>query len=294
VVHSSQHKSGAEWRGRRALVVGSATSGHDLSVDFANNGVDVTMLQRSPTFVMSIDDGMKMTVGRLFSEDTQDLDLADRMLEALPRSYGKLVHQRIIPDLMKADAAMISGLERGGFRWYPGPDASGFLLLGFERGGGYYFNSGGSDMIAQGRIRVKQGSIASFEADSKVAFTDGTLEQFDIVVFATGYTGFPEIVSQTVGEQYAKIVSPVWGLDEEGEVKGVARETNIPNLYFIFANFAQSRLMSKSVALQIIAQRLGRFGERYSRARQLADGDLDDETEFKCALDESRNCSTST
>lgn len=33
VVHSSGHSSGADWRGKKALVVGACTSGHDVSVD---------------------------------------------------------------------------------------------------------------------------------------------------------------------------------------------------------------------------------------------------------------------
>lgn len=31
VVHSSQHSSGADWKGKRALVVGACTSAHDVS-----------------------------------------------------------------------------------------------------------------------------------------------------------------------------------------------------------------------------------------------------------------------
>jgi cation diffusion facilitator CzcD-associated flavoprotein CzcO len=31
-----------------------------ISVDFAQNGVDVTMLQRTPTFVMSVDKGQAL------------------------------------------------------------------------------------------------------------------------------------------------------------------------------------------------------------------------------------------
>lgn len=60
IVHSSQHKGGKDWRGKRALVVGACTSGHDISVDLVNNGVDTTMLQRSPTFIMSIEKGMPL------------------------------------------------------------------------------------------------------------------------------------------------------------------------------------------------------------------------------------------
>lgn len=57
IVHSSKHAGGKDWRGKRALVVGACTSGHDISVDLVNNGVDTTMLQRSPTFIMSLEHG---------------------------------------------------------------------------------------------------------------------------------------------------------------------------------------------------------------------------------------------
>lgn len=60
IVHSSGHGTAANWRGKRALVVGSCTSAHDICTDFANHQVDVTMLQRSPTFVMSVKNGMPM------------------------------------------------------------------------------------------------------------------------------------------------------------------------------------------------------------------------------------------
>lgn len=31
-VHSSKHATGADWKGKRALVVGACTSGHDVSL----------------------------------------------------------------------------------------------------------------------------------------------------------------------------------------------------------------------------------------------------------------------
>jgi cation diffusion facilitator CzcD-associated flavoprotein CzcO len=34
IVHSSEHGSGAEWKGKKALVVGSCTSAHDVSLEF--------------------------------------------------------------------------------------------------------------------------------------------------------------------------------------------------------------------------------------------------------------------
>lgn len=139
--------------------------------------------------------------------------------------------------------------------------------MALEKAGGYYFSTGGSEMIADGSIKVKQGEIDSFDADSKITFKDGSQEHFDVVVFATGYTGFPDTVRGTIGEVYAESFNPVWGLDDEGEIRGVCRESNIPNLFFIVGNLSACRISSKVLALQILAQQKGVFGERCESRR---------------------------
>lgn len=55
VRHSTQHDSSREWVGKKVLVVGTSSSGFDTAYDFARRGIDVTLLQRSPTYVMSLD-----------------------------------------------------------------------------------------------------------------------------------------------------------------------------------------------------------------------------------------------
>ncbi len=134
--------------------------------------------------------------------------------------------------------------------------------MALEKAGGYYYSTGGSEAIIRGEIKVRQGEIAAFEQGSQVVFKDGSKEHFDVVVFATGYTGFPDTVKATLGPQYSTIFNPVWGLDAEGEIRGVARESNIPNTFFAVGALAGSRMTSKIIALQILAQRLGIFGER--------------------------------
>lgn len=263
VVHSSRHGSGADWKGKKALVVGACTSGHDISVDFAQNGVKVTMLQRSPTFVMSVSKGMEMMVSGLYGENTPPTDLADRIAESNPKLVAKLYHKRIIPKLAEVDGELLSGLEKAGFKAWSGPEGSGFLMMALEKAGGYYFSTGGSEMICKGDIKVKQGEIASFGKDStEITFKDGSKENFDVVVFATGYTGFPDTIRETIGGDWAEKFNPVWGLDEEGEIRGVARESGIPNFFFLVGNLSACRLSSKVLALQIKVQQLGKFGDR--------------------------------
>src|SRR5699024_9224960 len=55
VVHSSQFTTGQDYAGGKAIVVGASTSAHDVALDLYNNDADVTMIQRSPTIVTSVD-----------------------------------------------------------------------------------------------------------------------------------------------------------------------------------------------------------------------------------------------
>lgn len=58
VRHSTSHDSSREWVGKKVLVVGTSSSGFDTAFDFARRGVDVTLLQRSPTYLMSLDNSV--------------------------------------------------------------------------------------------------------------------------------------------------------------------------------------------------------------------------------------------
>jgi cation diffusion facilitator CzcD-associated flavoprotein CzcO len=50
--HSAYHDSARNFKGKKVLVVGTSSSGFDSALDAARNGVEITMLQRSPTYVM--------------------------------------------------------------------------------------------------------------------------------------------------------------------------------------------------------------------------------------------------
>ena len=55
VIHSSRFSSGLEYAGKRALVIGTGNSGHDVAQELYSNGAErVTIVQRSPTCVVSL------------------------------------------------------------------------------------------------------------------------------------------------------------------------------------------------------------------------------------------------
>lgn len=58
VRHSTQHDSARNWVGKKVLVVGTSSSGFDTAYDFARRNIDVTLLQRSPAYLMSLDESV--------------------------------------------------------------------------------------------------------------------------------------------------------------------------------------------------------------------------------------------
>lgn len=57
VIRSSEHGSGKKWVGKKAMVVGACTSAHDIAKDIYDQGVDVTMIQRTSPYIMSVERG---------------------------------------------------------------------------------------------------------------------------------------------------------------------------------------------------------------------------------------------
>ncbi|CCH42836.1 putative dimethylaniline monooxygenase [Wickerhamomyces ciferrii] len=266
IVHSSQHGTGSDWIGKKALVVGACTSAHDISADFANNGVDITMLQRSPTFVMSVKKGMPIVTGG-YREDGPDIETADLSGESIPKYVAKLYHQHLIKLIEEEDKDLLAGLAKAGFKTTRGEDDSGFLMSALQKAGGYYFDTGASQKIIDGEIKVQQGEIKSFTEDG-VIFKDGTHSEFDVIVFATGYTGFKDTVDGILGSKYAEQLKPIWGLDNEGELRGVCRDCGIQRVIYIVGNLSAARVNTKIAALQIVAEQEHGDLDRYTIEKQ--------------------------
>jgi cation diffusion facilitator CzcD-associated flavoprotein CzcO len=62
IYHGSQHRDASEGdvRGKKVIVVGTGNSGHDIAQNYYENGADVTMLQRSGTYVITAEKGVFM------------------------------------------------------------------------------------------------------------------------------------------------------------------------------------------------------------------------------------------
>ncbi|CAN6674829.1 hypothetical protein TRVA0_067S00364 [Trichomonascus vanleenenianus] len=262
IIHSAQHKGGAEWKGKKVLVVGTGSSGHDISLDLVNHGAHPTLLQRSPTFVMSIENGNVKTLGEMWRNGV-DLNYADRIIGTMPNAVVKSTSEKLIARIAELDKDMIEGLKKASFQWYTGPDGAGHHFLSMERGGGFYFDSGCCEKIINGDIKMQPGEIDHFTEDF-VVLKDGSELSPDLVIFCTGFTGSKESVAETLGPKWAAKLNKTWGLDAEGEIYSLYRDCGIPKCYYMTGALPMVRVHSKLVALQILAEQLGKFGERYS------------------------------
>jgi putative flavoprotein involved in K+ transport len=255
VIHSSSYTSGSEYEGRKAMVIGTGTSGHDVAQDLHALGSDAWIVQRNPTTVVSLEPSGVM-VYRLYSEG---LPLDDADLISAASSYQAMIraNQVMAQKMVEADAELLDRLHAVGFRTDLGEDQTGFHLKYNRRGGGYYINVGCSELIADGEITLLQyEQIATFAPEGAV-LADGTLIPLDLVVLATGYRNQQEDVRRWFGPEIADRVGPIWGVDEDGEMRNVWRPTAQPGLWFHSGSLAASRIYSKYLAMLIIADMRG-------------------------------------
>ena len=76
-------------------------------------------------------------------------------------------------------------------------------------------------------------------------------------MLATGYKGQEYLVRTLFGDDVADRVGPIWGFGDGQELRNMFTRTAQPGLWFIAGSFAQCRIYSKVLALQIKASELG-------------------------------------
>lgn len=255
VLHSSQYRDPAEWKGRKALVIGTGTSGHDIAQDLQSGGAEVTIVQRSPTLVVNVEPSAQLPYA-LYDEGPS-LEDCDLITVATPLALSRKTHQMLTEQAKNLDQKLLDGLERRGFRLDFGDDGTGWQFKYLTRGGGYYFNVGCSELIVEGKVGLMQyADIDAFVADG-ARLKSGVTAAADLVVLATGYKGQEALVSKLFGEAVAARVGPIWGFGDGQELRNMFMRTPQPGLWFIAGSLAQCRIYSKYLGLQIKASELG-------------------------------------
>jgi putative flavoprotein involved in K+ transport len=262
VLHSSQYDDGENWKGKRAIVIGTGNSGHDIAQDLYSSGADVTLVQRSPTLITNIEPSAQLAY-EAYNEGT--LDDNDLIATSMPLSVAKKSHQAITDRSKELDKDLLDGLRGKGFKLDYGENGTGWQFKYLTRGGGYYFNVGCSDLVISGEIRLAQFSdIDGFVAEG-ARMRGGETIAADLIVLATGYKGQQHLVRKLFGDEIADRVGPIWDFGDNQELRNMYTRTAQPGLWFIAGSLAQSRINSKYLALQIKAVEVGLL-ERTRRA----------------------------
>ena len=249
-VHSSGYDDGENWKGKRAIVIGTGNSGHDIAQDLYSSGADVTLVQRSSTLVVSIEPSAQLVYSPYNEGTLEDNDL---IAVSIPLKLARKSHAMTSDKSAALDKDLLDGLRQVGFKLDFGEDNTGWQFKYLTRGGGYYFNVGCSDLIVKGEIALKQfADIETFVAEG-ARMKDGATVAADLIVLATGYKRQEELVRKLFGETAANRVGTIWGFGEEQELRNMYVRTGQPGLWFIAGGLAQCRIGSKQLALQIKA-----------------------------------------
>ncbi|MFN7395258.1 MAG: NAD(P)-binding domain-containing protein, partial [bacterium] len=268
-MHSSRFGSGEDWKGRKAVVVGSNNSAHDICANLWECGADVTMVQRSSTHVARSDTLMDLALGGLYSEQAVksgiDVDTADLIFASLPYKALPALQVPVYQQMKERDADFYQRLEKAGFELDFGDDGSGLFLKYLRRGSGYYIDVGASELVADGRVKVRRGAIERVTPTGLKMADGGTLDA-DLIVWATGYGSMNGWVAKLVDQATADRLGKCWGLGSgtrkdpgpwEGELRNMWKPTQVPNLWMQGGNLHQNRHYSLCVALQLKARMEG-------------------------------------
>ncbi|WP_030622133.1 flavin-containing monooxygenase [Streptomyces sclerotialus] len=264
--HSSQHPGPDRYAGKKAVVIGSNNSAHDICAALWEHGADVTMVQRSSTHVVRSESLMELGLGDLYSERAVragvTTEKADMVFASLPY---RIMHEFQIPvydKIRERDADFYARLAKAGFAHDWGDDGSGLFMKYLRRGSGYYIDVGAAELVADGRIKLAHGQVDHLTRTG-VVLADGTELDADLVVYATGYGSMNGWVADLCGQEMADRVGKCWGLGSdttkdpgpwEGEQRNMWKPTQQPGLWFHGGNLHQSRHYSLYLALQLKAR----------------------------------------
>jgi cation diffusion facilitator CzcD-associated flavoprotein CzcO len=250
IQHSSRYDDGENWKGKRALVIGTGNSGHDIAQDLYSSGANVTLVQRRATLITNIEPSAQLAYATYNEGTLEDNDL---IATSMPLKLAKKTHRMITEQSKVLDKDLLDGLKAVGFKLDYGEDDTGWQFKYLTRGGGYYFNVGCSDLVARREIAIRQFSDIESFVPNGARMKNGEVLAADLIVLATGYKPQEALVRQLFGEEIAARVGPIWGFGDGQELRNMYTRTGQQGLWFIAGSLAQCRINSKFLGLQIKA-----------------------------------------
>lgn len=264
------------------IVVGSANTAFDVMEDCVAGGLKTTMVARSPTYVFPWD--YALAPQGLGVYDKIPADLGDKLQMSGPISIGGQLGRALHTHLAEQEKDRYKALAETGFPVYDStrPGKGDLMHHLLERAGGHFNDIGdGINMIVQGICAVKGNVEPIAYTRTGLKFSDGSTVDADAIVWCTGFSdNDPSITAEILGgkkfdevEDNKDILGPadiavlrdaIWGVDKEGEVRGVwKRHLRVKNYWTHGGGTSHHRYYSKFLALQIKAELEGFLPEAY-------------------------------
>ncbi|KAF8389032.1 hypothetical protein HHK36_025717 [Tetracentron sinense] len=164
VIHTSDYKSGAEFKNQKVLVVGCGNSGMEVSLDLCRHNASPHMVVRNNVHVLPRE---------VFGFSTFGIAMA--LLKWLPL--------RLVDKFLLLMASVTLGnTDRLGLR----RPKTGPIELKNATGKTPVLDDGALAQIKSGKIKVIEGTVREITWGG-AKFVDGQEKEFDSIIFATGY-----------------------------------------------------------------------------------------------------------
>ncbi|KAJ5935764.1 hypothetical protein N7466_005311 [Penicillium verhagenii] len=273
-IHSSQYKNPLELKKlgvKSVIVVGSANSGFDLMEDCAKAGVETTIVARSPTYIFPWDYSLDPLGLGVY--DSLPVDLADKIMMSSPLGVGGQIMVEQAAVLAAKEPSRYHALAEAGFPVYDSLHGGDLLHNLIERAGDHFNEIGdGIGLIVAGTVAVKSNVEPTELITTGLKFSDGSTVNADAILWCTGFADKNrEATIEIFGQRLYvegdnpedKILGPeeiaswrdgIWGVDFEGEVRGMwKRHLRVKNYWVAGGGTSHHRYFSRLLALQIKA-----------------------------------------
>lgn len=265
--HAGEHKDAGllDAKGKKVVVIGANATAHDISSDFVQAGAHVTMVQRSPSIVHS----MQATLQLLTPPPPDTMSVADYRFirKTMPFPVQIELVQKASQAIVQSDKNLLDALDKTEFQASRCENGDNFVRRAWSTGGGFYVSRGGSELVASGAINVafSAGGVKKFTS-AGVLLADGRELEADIIVAATGYRRFENHLAEILGEDIAKRATALHRQPGNGDVstaalmraqKGIFTPTGHPRFWVAMGVHQDTVLGSEALALRILAEEDG-------------------------------------